>query len=95
VFNFPDQSLAFILADAGFDVWLGNWRGNTYSMQNIHYNPSDAAFWDWTWDEMAKYDLPCTLSRPVRLFDLSCILTPQCVLRAYSHPGPYLQPDWV
>jgi lysosomal acid lipase/cholesteryl ester hydrolase len=27
-------------------------------MKNVNYNPSDAEFWDFSWDEMAKYDLP-------------------------------------
>lgn len=67
MFNFPSESLAFILADAGFDVWLGNWRGNEYSNMNIHYKPSDDAFWDWTWDDMAMYDLPGTPDTPVFL----------------------------
>jgi len=37
----------FILADAGFDVWLGNVRGNTYGRTHVKYKPSDAQFWAW------------------------------------------------
>ncbi|CAF1055044.1 unnamed protein product [Rotaria sordida] len=59
VMNFPHQSLGYILADAGYDVWLGNMRGNYYSRAHVKYNPDhDEAFWDFSWDEMAKDDLP-------------------------------------
>jgi len=56
--NPPSQSLAFILADNGFDVWLGNSRGNVYSNKHIHLTTKDDEYWDFSWDEMAKYDLP-------------------------------------
>jgi len=59
--NFPDQSLGFILADAGFDVWLGNNRGNTWSKRHARFDPNSEEFWDFTWDEMAKYDVPDTI----------------------------------
>ncbi|XP_065321807.1 gastric triacylglycerol lipase-like [Gordionus sp. m RMFG-2023] len=52
------QSFAFILHDAGFDVWLGNVRGNLYSREHKVYTPDEFEFWDWSWEEMAKYDLP-------------------------------------
>ncbi|KAF2076414.1 hypothetical protein CYY_002271 [Polysphondylium violaceum] len=52
------QSLGFILADAGFDVWINNVRGTTYSSSNINLNPNDRAFWAWSFDEMAEYDIP-------------------------------------
>ena len=60
--NGPEKSLAFILADKGFDVWLGNTRGNTYSNSHKKYSSSSSKFWDFTWDEMAKYDLDAMIN---------------------------------
>ncbi|CAJ1958137.1 unnamed protein product [Sphenostylis stenocarpa] len=58
LFNSPDESLAFILADNGYDVWLANTRGTKYSSGHTSLNSNDAAYWDWSWDELASYDLP-------------------------------------
>lgn len=50
--------LAFVLADQGYDVWMGNYRGSHYSLSNDHYSRREYGFWDFSWDEMAEYDLP-------------------------------------
>ncbi|KAJ8673199.1 hypothetical protein QAD02_004461 [Eretmocerus hayati] len=51
-----DRGLAFILADQGYDVWLGNTRGNLYSSCHTHYTPDDQEFWNFSWHEMGVYD---------------------------------------
>jgi pimeloyl-ACP methyl ester carboxylesterase len=56
--NFPNESLGFLLADAGYDVWLGNMRGNTYALAHVKYTIKDDEFWHFTFDEMAKFDVP-------------------------------------
>jgi pimeloyl-ACP methyl ester carboxylesterase len=60
--NPPDESLAYILADSGYDVWLGNNRGNGYSMSNVNYGPNTQAFWDFSWDELALIDFPTLIN---------------------------------
>lgn len=55
----PGKSLAYLLADEGYDVWMGNTRGNSWSRHHVKYNPdTDSRFWDFSWHEMGLYDLP-------------------------------------
>uniref|UniRef100_A0A670ICU8 Lipase n=1 Tax=Podarcis muralis TaxID=64176 RepID=A0A670ICU8_PODMU len=62
VFNMDYNSLGFILADAGYDVWLGNTRGNTWSSKHINYTEKHQEFWLFSFDEKAKYDLPASIN---------------------------------
>ncbi|XP_053952268.1 lipase 3-like [Anastrepha ludens] len=54
----PDKALAYLLADAGYDVWLGNFRGNAYSRRHVSRSPEKRAFWRFSFHELGIYDLP-------------------------------------
>lgn len=57
----PTKCLPFLLADMGYDVWLGNNRGNKYSKKHISHSPSSTAFWNFSIDDFALYDIPDTI----------------------------------
>ncbi|KAI9121571.1 hypothetical protein K1719_008604 [Acacia pycnantha] len=56
--NSPEQNLPMILADNGFDVWISNTRGTRFSRKHTYLDPSNPAYWDWSWDELVTKDLP-------------------------------------
>ena len=60
--NLPNQSLPYILADEGFEVWLGNIRGNTYTRSHTFLSEDTRTFWLFSWDQFAKYDLPAMVN---------------------------------
>ncbi|CAN4116500.1 unnamed protein product [Withania somnifera] len=59
--NQPEQSLATILADNGFDVWISNIRGTRYSRRHVTLDPNDSKYWNWSWDELIVHDLPAVI----------------------------------
>ncbi|XP_022912353.2 lysosomal acid lipase/cholesteryl ester hydrolase-like [Onthophagus taurus] len=60
-----ESSIAYLLADRGFDVFLGNFRGvrnsdDHHSRLNGH---KDRAFWDYCFDDMGVKDLPSIINK--------------------------------
>mmetsp|Transcript_13533 Transcript_13533/g.13267 ORF Transcript_13533/g.13267 Transcript_13533/m.13267 type:complete len:136 (+) Transcript_13533:321-728(+) len=51
-----------MMAEAGYDVWFANGRGNKHSLQHRTMNASDSAFWNFTFEEHAMYDLPAIVT---------------------------------
>jgi len=51
IFNGGAGSLAFVLANRGVDVWLGNNRGCLHSRRHKVHSPDEDAFWNFGIDE--------------------------------------------
>lgn len=53
-----ERCLPFVLAEQGFDVWMGNNRGNKYSKKSVHHDPNSIKFWNYSLDDFAWHDIP-------------------------------------
>lgn len=59
--HYADYAPAFVAARNGYDVWLGNSRGNTYSLKHTNLNPHHSKYWQFDWQEMGTLDLPAVI----------------------------------
>jgi lysosomal acid lipase/cholesteryl ester hydrolase len=59
--NWNEVAPAFVAARAGYDVWLGNSRGNKYSKEHTTLDTKSKSYWQFDWETMGDYDLPALL----------------------------------
>lgn len=64
--NWHEESVGMLLIEQGYDVWLGNSRGNYYSqghkfLQKQHLAGSNL-YWDFSIEKMGLYDLPAFIN---------------------------------
>jgi lysosomal acid lipase/cholesteryl ester hydrolase len=55
-----NNSIAQMLVNEGFDVWMGNYRANKYSNRHAHLDPTkDLEYWrNSVMPDLATYDIP-------------------------------------
>src|SRR3990167_309419 len=61
VLNNHEASPGYYLATLGFDVWLGNNRGNKYCKWHSNEKLPKEQFWDFSFQQMGRYDIPAMI----------------------------------
>lgn len=57
----PNVALPYLLADHGYDVFLGNARGTKYSTEHVKHSYKSSEFWNFSWHEIGYFDLPAMI----------------------------------
>ena len=60
-FNNETLDLSLELVNQGYDVWATNNRGTAYSNRHIKWTIDDKEYWNFTMNEMGKYDVPANV----------------------------------
>lgn len=53
---------AYVLYENGFDVWLGNSRGNSHGRTHVYLTDQDHEFWDFSLHELGVYDVSACIT---------------------------------
>ncbi|XP_026749708.2 lipase 3-like [Galleria mellonella] len=61
IINGPHKGLGYVLADAGYDVWMANIRGNKYSREHSWWGIDSKEYWNFSWHDVALYDVPAII----------------------------------
>jgi len=60
-FNTENLSVASNLTADGWDLWFGNNRGTTNSYLHKTLTVDDKEYWNYTFTELGKYDVPANV----------------------------------
>ncbi|KAJ6223183.1 hypothetical protein RDWZM_001728 [Blomia tropicalis] len=65
--SYCGENFGFCMLRSGrYDLWVPNARGNGYSMGHVKYSSKQSKFWEFSWDDIANYDLPAVIDFVVR-----------------------------
>lgn len=67
ILNGPEKGLAYVLADAGYDVWMANIRGNRYSREHASLKTDSKSYWNFSWHDVAEHDLPAIIDHILKV----------------------------
>jgi pimeloyl-ACP methyl ester carboxylesterase len=56
-----EHSVAFQLAREGFDIYVGNNRGNRFSDTHTTLSNKKKEYWNFSWEQMGVYDVPAEI----------------------------------
>ncbi len=58
-----EKSITKLLCDEGYKVYLPHMRGSQFSKSHLDFNTEiNSKYWDFSFDEMAQYDLPAIIN---------------------------------
>ena len=67
VINYPDLAPAFQMIRNGYEVWLGNNRGTTFSRNHTSLDPDkDDRFWEFSFQELGDFDTEAQINYVLR-----------------------------
>ena len=75
-------TIAGELANRGYDVWMGSFKGTIYSRKHKRDNDPDFTLeekWNFSWAEMGYYDIPAFVDKIIEV-----TAKPKVTLLAYS-----------